>query len=257
MADFRKKRMACILAVCIIAVVVMVCVVPWGSIFVGTMLLEEPERPKIERAEFSFTLNYKINGESKVIEDTLICEFDGIGADEGRGKYRKWKSRLASGNTNIILWEKKGKVTQEIYYNYAPPGYYMGDPYFKDGNKSNYSDVVLKTESSDITEEFISEKKLLQKYKIEIVSWECEEPIQNVFGSSQSSAPAVDAQETEEPKETDELRKRLEQYKAFLRDEDIKLSKSQWEKLKKPFLAVGSDQIVWKNISDIDFDVDH
>lgn len=196
----------------------------------------------------------------------------------------------------------------------------------------------------------------------------------------QSSAPAVDAQETEEPEETDELRKRLEQYKAFLRDEVssenkkekqfwylrdfcnivvpeeteegiryalfdmtgdelpelhvltdisysihtlendklvtwyqgdrynsplnngmilwkgssesagecymvldskgvevssvwfgrsgndyrfdtggeyIKLSKSQWEKLKKPFMVIGSDQIVWKNISDIDFDVDH
>ena len=152
-----------------------------GKHFFGTMLLEEPKKPEIVREEFSFMLIYKINGEWIVIVDTFICDFDGIGVDEGRGKYRKWKSKLASGNTNIILWEKKGKVKQEVYYNYAPPGYYMGDPYFKDGNKSNYSDVVLKKESSDIDEEFISEKKLLQKYNIEIISCDCEEPIKNVF----------------------------------------------------------------------------
>lgn len=46
-------------------------------------------------------------------------------------------------------------------------------------------------------------------------------------------------------------------YRFATGDEDIKLSKRQWEKLKKPFLAVGSDQIIWRNISDIDFDVDH
>lgn len=178
---FNKKRIPCILAISIILVLLLICVVPWGSIFIGTMLLEEPAKPEIVREEFSFLLIYKINGEKKVIEDTLICEFDGIGVDEGRGKYRKWKSKLASGNTNIILWEKKGNVKQQIFYNYEPPGYYMGDPYYKDGNKSNYSDVVLKKESSDIDEEFISEKKLLQKYNIEIISWDCEEPIKNVF----------------------------------------------------------------------------
>lgn len=59
------------------------CVVPWGSIFVGIMLLEEPTKPEIVWEEFSFTLVYKINGEKKIIENTLICEFDGIGVDEG------------------------------------------------------------------------------------------------------------------------------------------------------------------------------
>lgn len=183
MKGFRKKKAICILTISIAALFLVICVVPWGSIFIGTMLLEEPPKPQIVQEEFAFTLVYEINGERKVIEDTLICEFDGIGVDEGRGKYCKWKSRLASGNTAIRLWEeeKEGGVKQEIYYNYAPPGYYMGDPYYKDGNRFNYSDVVLKKESSDISEEFISEKKLLNKYNIQIISWECEEPVKNVF----------------------------------------------------------------------------
>ncbi len=58
----------------------------------------------------------------------------------------------------------------------------MGDPDYGNGNKSNYSDIILKKELSDSIEEiFMSEKKLLQKYNIEIISWDCEEPIKNVF----------------------------------------------------------------------------
>lgn len=184
MVNFSKKKILSIFAVSILLVVFAMCFAPWGIVYIGTLLLEEPAKPEIVREEFSFTLIYDSNGERKMIKDTLICEFDGIGADEGRGKYRKWKSKLASGNKNIKLWEGKGKkgAKQEICYNCAPPGYYMGDPDYGNGNKSNYSDIILKKELSDSMEEiFMSEKKLLQKYNIEIISWDCEEPIKNVF----------------------------------------------------------------------------
>ncbi len=36
-------------------------------------------------------------------------------------------------------------------------------------------------------------------------------------------------------------------------DDDVELSKGDWDKLTKPFLSVGSDKIIWKNISDLDF----
>lgn len=42
-------------------------------------------------------------------------------------------------------------------------------------------------------------------------------------------------------------------YRFSTGGEDIKLSKNQWEKLKKPFLAIGSDKIIWKNRNDLDF----
>lgn len=187
LANFNGKKAFCKFAFCIIAGLLSIFLVPlvlWGIISIGTLLLEEPEKPEIVREEFSFTLIYEIGGERKLVEDTLICEFDGVGVDEARGKYRKWKGELASGNTNIVLWEGTGKKgeKQEIYYNYAPPGYYMGDPDDADGNKSNFSDIILKKESNDSIEQiFISEKKLLEKYNIEIISWDCEEPIENVF----------------------------------------------------------------------------
>lgn len=42
-------------------------------------------------------------------------------------------------------------------------------------------------------------------------------------------------------------------YRFSTGGDDIKLSKNQWEKLKKPFLAIGSDKIIWKNIGNLDF----
>jgi hypothetical protein len=78
-------------------------VFPWLLIFIGIQSKPNPPRPEITNGEFPFRLMYEVNGYQKVIEDTLIYEFDGYGADEGRGKYRKWKKRLASGNERITL----------------------------------------------------------------------------------------------------------------------------------------------------------
>lgn len=36
-------------------------------------------------------------------------------------------------------------------------------------------------------------------------------------------------------------------------DDDIELSKSDWDKLTKPFLTIGSNKIIWKNIKNLDF----
>lgn len=42
-------------------------------------------------------------------------------------------------------------------------------------------------------------------------------------------------------------------YRFSTGGEDIKLSKNQWEKLKTPFLKIGSDKIIWKNIGNLNF----
>ena len=47
--------------------------------------------------------------------------------------------------------------------------------------KSYCPEVGIKKLSDSIEETFISERRLLQKYNIEIISWDCEEPIENMF----------------------------------------------------------------------------
>jgi len=87
-----------IVLIAVFAIIANFTVWPWVMISLGISLLPNPPKPGITYSEFPFRLVYEINGERKVIEDTLICEYDGIGMDEGRGKYRKWKEHLASGN---------------------------------------------------------------------------------------------------------------------------------------------------------------
>lgn len=42
-------------------------------------------------------------------------------------------------------------------------------------------------------------------------------------------------------------------YRFSTGGDDVKLSKSQWEKLTEPFLSIGSDEITWKAYTNIDF----
>ena len=42
-------------------------------------------------------------------------------------------------------------------------------------------------------------------------------------------------------------------YRFSTGGDDVKLSKNQWKKLTKPFLTIGSDKIIWKDINNLDF----
>ncbi len=70
MVNFSKKKILSIFAVSILLVVFTMCFAPWGIVYIGTLLLEEPAKPEIVREEFSFTLIYDSNGERKMIKDT-------------------------------------------------------------------------------------------------------------------------------------------------------------------------------------------
>ena len=64
-----------------------------------------------------------MNEELHVIEDTLIVEFDGFGMNEGIGRYRRWTSRLASGEDLVLLLEVSDN--KQIFYFPGPANYYM------------------------------------------------------------------------------------------------------------------------------------
>jgi len=160
---------------------------PWLAIFIFGQLEPNPPRPEIAYGEFPLRLEYEINGQRMVVEDTLICEFDGFGWNEGVGKYRKWKQRLASGNETIILL--KVDETKFIFY---PPGsaqYYMGDG--KDYVKYNdlFPDAIIQETDGEFTStRTIAADELFEKYKIRLISWEPSTPIQNRFISSGGKA---------------------------------------------------------------------
>lgn len=166
---------------------------PWLVIFIGTMSQPNPPKPQITYGEFPFKLVYEIDGARKVIEDTLICEYDGIGMDEGRGKFRKWKEHLASGNKKLLLsktigglgiaFENEKTLKQEIYYDPGPAWYYMGDYESSTDYKHGFPDASFSEKYFNGGASYgdIAADELLKKFKIKLISWDYTEPIKNNF----------------------------------------------------------------------------
>ncbi|MCC3381765.1 hypothetical protein ACFQ5D_02480 [Paenibacillus farraposensis] len=153
---------------------------PWLLIFIGIQLEPNPPQPEITYGKFPFRLEYEINGQRKVIQDTLICEYDGIGSNEGQGKYRKWKERLASGNEKITLL--KVNNTKEIYYSPGSANYYMGD--LGDSRKYEHffpDALLIEKNGIGTSNGIILADELLDKYHIKLISWDYTPPIKNNF----------------------------------------------------------------------------
>lgn len=155
---------------------------PWSVIYLGLIFEPNPPKPKITYWEFPFKLEYKINEEHKVVEDTLICEFDGFKMNEGLGKYRKWKSLLKSGNKKIILLQIND--TDYLYYDPGYAGYYLGDS--NNANAISYEEYFpnasrLERDGNFTSDGIIMADELLNKYNITLISWQPSEPIVNEF----------------------------------------------------------------------------
>lgn len=169
--------------VCFLMLAVIIYVAwPWMLLITGINSQPNPPQPSITYGEFPFRLEYELNGKRMIIEDTLICEYDGIGANEGVGKYRKWKQRLASGNANgdFVILEEISKFEKIGFY----PGsaeYYMNDSKWHRENNSSFPNAWILEEGNVTGDSFLEEDELLEKYHIKLISWEPSPPIENSF----------------------------------------------------------------------------
>ncbi|OMF82369.1 hypothetical protein [Paenibacillus peoriae] len=167
---------------------------PWLLIFIGIQLEPNPSHPEIAYGKFPFRLEYEINGQRKVIQDTLICEYDGIGSNEARGKYRKWKESLSSEGIFLPLIKVNGRI--EISYHPGIAEYYMGDLDSTDEYKQTAADSifieqegfiikkdgrVFENDGRTINTQFSNSNELLDKYHIKLISWDSTPPIKDNF----------------------------------------------------------------------------
>ncbi|WP_235847594.1 hypothetical protein [Paenibacillus tuaregi] len=183
-----KKIFVSVVGLIVLSVVTLLffLVLPWSLLFVGINSLPNPPQPAIKYGEFPFRLEYEINGQRKVIQDTLICEYDGVGSDEGRGKFRKWKEKLASGKEEITLIQPSDST--EIFFFPGSAEYYMGDSHPSNSdsshgrNDSSFPDALYKTIEGKITTSgLVTERQLLEEYSIKLIKWDASPPIKNNF----------------------------------------------------------------------------
>ena len=144
----------------------------------------DPPRPEITYGEFPFRIEYEINGELIIIEDSVICEFDGFFVSwGGDGKTRQWKVSFASGRKSEIFKSSAYLLIDEvdqICFSLGDGKYYMGDverPY----NQSLYAIKIIRGPGGSLRLPRIDSYELLNTYDIKIISYEISPPIVNSF----------------------------------------------------------------------------
>jgi len=172
------KNVLLIILGVIVAAFVGIFILPWVFLAFGTtFLLPNPPMPEIRYGEFPFRLEYEINGERIVVEDTIICKFDGVGAGTN-GKYLKWDSFLVSGKKPPSKSAGAAMPIDEennLYFSVGSAEYYMG---VREGAMpSNLHAVRFGNGGA----QSVFEDELLTKYGIRLLSWEPSAPIQNTF----------------------------------------------------------------------------
>lgn len=162
---------------------------PWAFPWVGNFIHATPPKPQITYAEFKFKLTYELDGEIKIIEDTIICEFDGFNIDEGRGKTRRWKYCYENEQNNeIFVYEKSPNFPKIVLENIdqykiilgvSSAQYFLSEPEYT-GTPELPSIQVYDT-SIGYYKDPTQSKEFLNEHNFKVIDWYCDPPIENSF----------------------------------------------------------------------------
>ncbi|MDR2569292.1 MAG: hypothetical protein LBD23_03200 [Oscillospiraceae bacterium] len=161
------------------------------TIFIGLQTSPAPPIPEITYGEFPFRLEYEMDGEHYIIEDTLIAEFNrSIEGNATTWARRIWDSKLESGN-ELRTYVLKEMTNVWITFHPGFAEYYMGDPHGGNVETQNSSrlfqpQIVIRTVDTNgrvnLNSIWIEDAhEILEKHGILLVSWNLAEPIINSF----------------------------------------------------------------------------
>ena len=176
----------------IIIVVIAVFHLGTNAVLSRIILGPKPPRPAITRGEFDFRLEYEVDGERIVIEDTIVALFDGFSADAGSmAWYRTWRLHLASDKRAQQLLLHELDDGRKIYYHFGGAGFYMGEVSSsvtvtrKDlpglGIRNSIFYIERGRDTSIGNRKGLTLEELYNDFGIRLVSWEHNSPIENRF----------------------------------------------------------------------------
>ena len=181
MKGSTKKAIGIVL---LILLPIVYLVLGFSGSYRASCLRPDPPRPEITYGEFPFRIEYEINRELVIIEDSAICEFDGFQVNWGGGdKTRKWKVSFASGRKSQLSKNHAYLLIDEANQIYIALGYgeyYMGDDNYT-GGLLHPTYKAIKRFGNDWQLIKIEPYELLNTYGIKIISYEFSPPIVNSF----------------------------------------------------------------------------
>lgn len=164
-----------IISVVLLILLILVTLVslPWVLMFFFSIFEPNPPVPAITYGEFPFKLEYRIGDETFIVEDVIICEYDGIRWNEGNGKYRAWKESFkCSGEEHLLILTDKDI---KVFCNVGKAEYYMGDLKYSVSEEHVPVFYYISNQGSG------SARAMIDKYDIELINWQLSKPIKNVF----------------------------------------------------------------------------
>ena len=154
--------------------------------------------PQITEDEFPFVLEYEIDGERYIIEDTVVCKFSCYDLSNPfpfTDYSRIWYESLKSGeeqkrlilefeeNTESVLVKGRTNTESKVILFYGSGGYYLGDPQYAEKIPCiNYVEEYKTSEKvthSEITP--FTNEQLEEYFGIKIIRFEFSSPIENKF----------------------------------------------------------------------------
>lgn len=178
----QKKKSLIKVLVLGLVVVLIAAAVMFGSI---TGAFKTVPKPEIKEGEFDFALTYEVDGETKVIEGTYVCEFDGITrAIDGVG--RDWTGYIKD-HDDFTDYELKTTDEGTIKVNLdICSEFFMADPFYKinantdDPKPEPYvyitsGDPSLEDPANEVT------FNLYEGDDVKIISFEYDPPVENIY----------------------------------------------------------------------------
>jgi hypothetical protein len=142
-------------------------------------------KPEIKEGEFDFALTYEMDGETKVIEGTYVCKFEGISRALD-GVNRKWKGYIKD-HDDFTDYEIKTtdegviKVDLDICADF-----FMSDPNYQNMKSSDDpkpEPYIYITSGDPSIDDFTNEVtfNLYEGDDIKIISFEYDQPVENTY----------------------------------------------------------------------------
>lgn len=174
-----NKKIVVFVLVALIVGFIIVYILPFLC-FVGTILysmfIDIPEKPKVQHGEFPFELVYEYKGEKVIINDSIICDYDGYSFSIEGGNSRDWVCEFKENENNGQYYVDMENEPDLYIIIPDAPEYYMGDKEYTKDDALPYIRYI-----DEETGIYYEEKEKIDVVDIEIIEWNPSEPLKNNF----------------------------------------------------------------------------
>ena len=171
-----KKKKITFLGVAFGFVLVLVVAALIAASFTGVFV--RVPRPEIKEGEFDFALTYELDGETKTIEGTYVCKFEGVSrALDGVG--RDWKGYIKDHDNNTeyeVKTTDKGVIMINLDIS---PEFFMADPNYYNIVSGKYKpEPYIYIKSGELPNEAFF---YYTGDDVKIITFEYDPPVENTY----------------------------------------------------------------------------